>query len=70
MEPRPPMAFLSIYICLGKNSIEKGHGWACTRLSLFFNFSRIIFARAKSKGMERESLGARLGRLGLKLVPV
>ena len=47
---------------LGKNSIEKGNGWErfSTRLSFSFNFSRIMFARAKSKGRERESLGTRL----------
>ena len=54
--PRPSRLWL------GKNSIEKGHGWAQfrTRVSLSFKFSRIMFARAKSKGGERESLGMRL----------
>ena len=47
---------------LSKNSIEKGHGWAQihTRLSLSFNFLRIMFVLAKSKGRGRESLGTRL----------
>ena len=47
------------WLWLGKNSIEKGHGWVrfCTRLSLSLC---IMFVQAKSKGRERESLGARL----------
>ena len=45
------------------NHDREGHGWARfrTRLSLSFNFSCIMFAWAKSKGRERESLGMRLG---------
>ena len=47
------------WLRLGKNSIEKGHGWVRfhTRLSLSFNFSWTIFALVK---LERESLGTTL----------
>ena len=52
------MELCSSQLWLGKNSIVKDHGWPwfCTRaLSLFF-----MFARAKFKRRERESLGTRL----------
>ena len=41
---------------------QGGHGWARfrTRLSLSFDFSRVIFAREKKWEKERGSLGTRL----------
>ena len=47
--------------------IEKGHEWVqfCTKISLSFKFSCIMFVRAKFKGRERESLGTSLGVVDL-----